>query len=327
MSYAIAGKPATREEWLEARRQVITATDISAILGLNQYKSRTDLWLEKHGLAVDKEESGAMWLGRAFEDVCAKWWSERTRLKVSHHGSLVTSPCGRFGATPDYLFSDGQDYEGLLETKTTVLRSAQAIGFDPYQQGTDRVPESYLLQCQWQMFVCGERVCQLALLVLDVRELWVYEIQRHEGLIAKCVAAAEEFLECLKGDMPEITGEHPRDLGTLAELFPDGDGEPIHATEEDEALIARFEMAQADLKRAEANKEGIEAQIKARMGEAPALLFGDGWKQKITWKTQAGRTDWKGLALSFSPTTDQIAASVTAPTRVFRHPFKSGKES
>lgn len=326
MSYAIGGKPATREEWLEARRQVITATDIGAILGLNPYKSRTDLWLEKNGLTADKEETGAMWLGRAFEDVCAKWWSERMGRKVCSHGSLVISDCGRFGATPDYTV-ETDDVQELLEAKTTVLRSAQGIGFDPYQQGTDRVPESYVLQCQWQMFLTETQVCHLALLVLDVRELWVYEIRRCEDLIAKCVRAAEEFLELLKGDMPEITGDHPRDLKTLAELYPEDEGEPIHATDEDEALIARFEMAVSDLKRAEVNKDALEAQIKARMGESPALLFGDGYKQKLTWKAQAGRTDWKKLALSFSPTTEQINSSASAPSRVFRHPFKSGKES
>lgn len=327
MSYAIGSNTVTREEWLEARRNLITASDIGAILGLNAYKSSTDLWLEKKGLVPEKEESGAMWLGKALEDTAAKWWGERNGKQVIPHGCLVISECGRFGATPDFLAGSEINPSSLLETKTTVIRAAKAIGFDPYQQGTDRVPESYLLQCQWQMFVTGERVCHLALLVLDARELWCYEIHRNDDLIRKCVTAAENFLELLASDeMPPITGEHPRDLDTLNDLYPQDDGEAIHATEEDEVLLARLEAAYGDYKRAEAEKKRLEALLKARMESATTLLFGDGYKRKITWKTQAGRTDWKSIALSFSPSTEAISGSTTAPTRVLRHPFKSDQE-
>ena len=39
----------TEEEWLAARNQGITATDIPTIVGANPYKSAYKLWLEKRG--------------------------------------------------------------------------------------------------------------------------------------------------------------------------------------------------------------------------------------------------------------------------------------
>lgn len=48
-------KFATEEEWLEARKQDITSTDMAALLGLSKFKSRFALWHEKKSGIVANE--------------------------------------------------------------------------------------------------------------------------------------------------------------------------------------------------------------------------------------------------------------------------------
>ena len=44
-------------EQIEFRRRGITGTDISAIMGLNPWKSPLDIWNEKKGLAPPPEQA------------------------------------------------------------------------------------------------------------------------------------------------------------------------------------------------------------------------------------------------------------------------------
>ena len=55
----------TREEWLDGRKSLITASDAAAALGLSPFKSPLKLYTEKIGLAEDGEEREAMKWGKA----------------------------------------------------------------------------------------------------------------------------------------------------------------------------------------------------------------------------------------------------------------------
>src|SRR5688572_16921363 len=53
------------QEWLDARRSLVTATDIGVLLGLSPYKCEADLADEKRGLAPDAESNIRMRIGLA----------------------------------------------------------------------------------------------------------------------------------------------------------------------------------------------------------------------------------------------------------------------
>lgn len=69
----------SHQEWLEDRRKGIGGSDVATILGLNQYKSAYQLWLEKTGQVElkDTESEPAYW-GNVLEEVVAKEFQERT---------------------------------------------------------------------------------------------------------------------------------------------------------------------------------------------------------------------------------------------------------
>ena len=45
----ISTKELPREDWLQIRKQGIGSSDAAAAVGLNPYKSRLELWMEKTG--------------------------------------------------------------------------------------------------------------------------------------------------------------------------------------------------------------------------------------------------------------------------------------
>jgi predicted phage-related endonuclease len=58
-------------EWLAARRELVTASDLPVLLGISPYKCEADLADEKRGLAPEQESSLRMRMGLALEDLIA----------------------------------------------------------------------------------------------------------------------------------------------------------------------------------------------------------------------------------------------------------------
>ncbi|EGO8273418.1 endonuclease, partial [Enterococcus faecalis] len=79
----------SHQEWLEDRRKGIGGSDVATILGLNQYKSAYQLWLEKTGQVElkDTESEPAYW-GNVLEEVVAKEFQERTGKKVRRRNQV-----------------------------------------------------------------------------------------------------------------------------------------------------------------------------------------------------------------------------------------------
>ena len=50
-------KNATREEWLKVRKLGLGGSDMSAVLGVNQWRSPLDVWLDKTSDTVEEKES------------------------------------------------------------------------------------------------------------------------------------------------------------------------------------------------------------------------------------------------------------------------------
>ena len=68
---------ATDPRWLAERRKGVTATDITAILGLSPYQSPFGLWWEKTGPDMPAhEDSDRLRLGRELEPYIRTRWAE-----------------------------------------------------------------------------------------------------------------------------------------------------------------------------------------------------------------------------------------------------------
>ena len=70
-----------RADWLERRRRVIGASEIGAVIGVNPYMSKADVWLSKvRGVQVEDNEH--MRAGRLLETVILEMFTEDTGKAV-----------------------------------------------------------------------------------------------------------------------------------------------------------------------------------------------------------------------------------------------------
>jgi predicted phage-related endonuclease len=67
----------TEQEWLEARKQDVTSTEVAALFGLNPHKSRLRLWHEKRGdVESDFEDNPFTKWGRRLQNAVAEGIAE-----------------------------------------------------------------------------------------------------------------------------------------------------------------------------------------------------------------------------------------------------------
>lgn len=153
----------TEEEWLEARKGVITATESTCILGLNKYLSANQMYKNKIGL-------GERFTGNAYSRVGQLL--ERTVVDATNIAmpekefSLYETDDGAktfcidesnlVGATPDAYASNGD----LLECKTTGRHNYMKWAFSP--------PVNYLAQLATQLTCTNRSIGYLAILCTDL---------------------------------------------------------------------------------------------------------------------------------------------------------------
>ena len=89
-------------EWLAARRDLVTASDLPILLGISPYRCEADLADEKRGLGPAQESTLRMRIGLALEDLIADEYTRTTGRQVRRFRTLVTHPAIEWaGASPD----------------------------------------------------------------------------------------------------------------------------------------------------------------------------------------------------------------------------------
>lgn len=250
----------SREEWLEQRRKGIGGSDVSAIAGLNKWKSPIGVYLDKTGQAPEEENIGeAAYWGNVMEDIVAQEFSARTGLKVRKRNAILQHPKHPFMlANVDRLIIGAK--EGL-ECKTA----------SEYLKGEweeNEVPAAYLLQCQHYMAVTGYEAWHIAVLI-GGNKFVHKKIQRDEEIIQYLIEIEENFWvnHMLAGEPPLFDGsDASTDL--LKALYPEA--KPTSEIKLDakvEQMLEAIEQLGEDIKGFETQKKEYENQIKALLGE------------------------------------------------------------
>lgn len=162
--------PTSRETWLAERRKRLGATDVSAILGLNPYKTAYEVWLDKRNMLEPWNGNAATSLGLMLEpailDEAERRWGKIERQMVVHD---LNSP---IAATLDgWLVESAQ----VVEVKTAGLTHEFAQLGHWGEELTDEIPEWYLVQMQTQLF-CTEAEMGRMLALIGGRGLVEYHV-------------------------------------------------------------------------------------------------------------------------------------------------------
>lgn len=135
----------TKKEWLESRTR-IGGSDAAAILGLNPYKTNTDLWLEKVGRIMPEDISGKPYVqyGTNAEKCLRELFAmdfPQYRVDYFENNLILNSKYPFAHASLDGELTDEDDRKGILEIKTTnILQSMQK------EKWNNRIPDNYYIQ-------------------------------------------------------------------------------------------------------------------------------------------------------------------------------------
>lgn len=277
---------AGRDEWLEARRKGVTASEIAVVMGLSPWDSAFALWHRKRGDLPDVEETDVMRLGAILEPhVAERFAALHPEFAVTGDGRALYAHPGRAWemATPDRLLSDirfdfidgvdetFEEYEPYAGLETKTVRSFDGWGED----GSDDVPVYYRCQVLWNADVLGLGTWYMAALNRSTGELRVYEITvdaeaQHDLEIMR----DEAFQFLMRTDPPDVDWR-PATTTALKRLHPDlEDREQVIPARIGRAWLA----ACGRVKSAEAAKRRLENQIRERLGAAARAVTRDGTK-------------------------------------------------
>jgi putative phage-type endonuclease len=146
----------TREEWLKIRLKGIGASEASAIVGMNPYKTNVELWEEKTGRREPEDISDKPYVKygtEAEKHLRALFALDFPQYEVNYKDFDM-----RYNSDYPFIFAtlDGDltgkatGRKGILEIKTTeIMKSIQ------YESWKDKIPDNYYIQVVHQLLATG----------------------------------------------------------------------------------------------------------------------------------------------------------------------------
>lgn len=164
----------SREEWLEARKNHIGGSDASACVGLNPYKSNTELWEEKRGLRIPEDISDKPYVryGTNAESYLRELFAldfPQYRIFYNDNNMFLNPDYPWMHASLDGRIVDNDGRRGVLEIKTSnILQSMQK------EKWNNRIPDNYFCQILHYLAVTGY---EFAVLKAQLKSEWGGELR------------------------------------------------------------------------------------------------------------------------------------------------------
>ena len=232
------------DEQLTLRRNGVTGTDISAIMGVNPWKRPIDVFSDKQFPMYKTVTSPAMEWGNKLEPVVfAEFQSRNPEVECERNDK--TKIDGIYVGTPDGI---GEDC--IIEIKT----AASNKGWE------NRIPVHYELQLRWYMMIFKKQKGHLAVL-FGGNDYCQYTIEREPDIEVSMRAAAEDFWAALKAGMPPKEGMA---FGDVWIHFP--------PEEEDKYVVGEDSTAQMYLEMIAENNHAIKSAQEANEKAKLALV-------------------------------------------------------
>lgn len=274
----------TREEWLEARRRGIGGSDVSAIMGLNPYRSALSIYMDKVGaVPVDASEMSeqAYW-GTVLEEPIARRFAElHPELTVRRNNNILINSDYPFAiANIDREIRDGNETYGL-EIKTVGIRSAK------FWEDND-VPLAYVLQVSHYMLVTGWQKFIIAALVGGQKYI-ERTVERDEDIIQTLVAREREFWQMVQDQTPPEADGSVNYAEILKSMYPEAlKGKVINLPMEMSSVLDSYKSLDELVKDAKEQfdeltrkRDMFKQAIVRTMGDAERAVLGN---TEITYK-------------------------------------------
>lgn len=265
-----------REAWLARRRELVTASDVAAILGADERRSAFSVWASKVG-DVPFEDSIDMARGRRFEAVIGEEYAIQTGRPVYPKADPF-----EIAIHPDYPFIGATlDMQTARDDggETAPLQIKMAIG--SARAWREEPPTGYLVQVQIEI-ACSCATWGALCALVGPGPLKTVDLERDDAFLAVALPKLEEFHWRIQTRTPPEADGSESTTAALRALYRIEDGLTVELGAEAQADADAWDVhsleVEAELNRMNAAKNRLRAAI----GEATWGRLPDG--SYVEWK-------------------------------------------
>jgi putative phage-type endonuclease len=274
METAIKTIAQTQQEWLSNRSGKIGGSTISAILGLDDYRTPVDVWMDLTGKSEKKNTGNKATLrGQMMEQTVANFFELETGLKI-----IKASVTNEFYihknypyivASPDRRYWKDSGEKAILECKTTRLMF-------------DEIPDKWFIQLMWYLGLTGCESGTVAWLQTYSEDFKYKEFEFKKEFFDYLINEAVTFWDkyVIPDTPPPIA--KAKDVEKLYRKHVMG--KTVRVPENKIPLYIRYGELTEQLSKLEKEKKQIQDEMKLLIGDAEGAEF----EGKILFTYKAG---------------------------------------
>ncbi len=173
---------------LERRRKYVTASEMPALCGLDDYRDPLDVWLDKTGQGEPRLGSEPAAIGTAMESGLQTLVESATGWKLTRRGAWCVYG-GFMGATRDWSIVD---QPGLVQGKTGGMAASEEWENEP--------PARVVIQVHAEMICAEEEVAYVAALLggFGPLKFRMFRVERDNDLCKGLIDTAQRFHACVQ---------------------------------------------------------------------------------------------------------------------------------
>jgi putative phage-type endonuclease len=288
----MTSEEARRAAWLAERRRAITSNDAACLLGLSTFGGPMDVWLAKVGMAEEQEVTERMTWGLRLQQAILQGYADKRGVAISFadpYQFLRDEELPILGATLDARWT----FHGHrpVDAKNVGIKRKGEWG----PEGSDQIPEKYLVQLQVQMMVTDTEIADLAVL-FGGNKLEYFTVARDELVCDRIREAAEEFWkEHVETRLPPAM-DGSAGWAAFVSRLQMTDGSFLKSTPQLDADVLGLQEARRMLEVAEEMEQRYATAIKAFIGSNAGVTGPWG---RISWKQNSARrkTDFAAVVV------------------------------
>ena len=295
------------DAWLAERMVSLGGSDAAPVLGIDQYRSPYQVWMEKTGQAGGFEENEAMRFGKLLEPIIADEFSVRTGWELVDPKALWRHPSHPFmHYTPDRLIRHPAHGIGLLEIKNRSSYTGAVWDDETPPTVTAQLSHGFeVLDLDWGFSAA----------LIGGNKLVFYRVDRDAELGDEIIRREQDFWQLVLDGTPPPMDGMAQTMDLLNGAFVPIDKEQVELPDTLRLARAEYTRLGAEIKALEEHRIEVGNQLRAAMREATEATI-DG-ELAVSWRQQAStRVDVKRLRDEFPDFAKQCEKKII--TRVLR---------
>lgn len=292
------------------RKSGIGGSECAAVMGLSRWKTPYQVFIDKTSEEENKIDNDVMRWGRALEPLIIQEYQERTGNEVDLMLDEKSEQKKFTSSKYPWLMAH---IDGLVKSKRLIIeaKTTRFFGDDWGDEGTDRIPIEYLIQCAHYCIVLGgiEDITGVDIAALgSTSDFRLYHYNRNEKLEKRIISETEKFWNehILTGIPPQ-----PTISDDLTRIYKDCVDDVVIASLDDISACSELLKIKSEIKRLEQTEESIKQSLKLTMKDKNTMIDKSG-KILATWKTsETKRIDQQKLKLSNMDLSDYYDIATT----------------